>query len=208
MMSKNQPEINGAKSLLKKYNKLNLGCGNRPIENYLNADLYSEKSDIKIDFDKTPWPLPSNHFEYVYSYHVIEHLKDTQAVMDELWRICKPNARLHIILPHFSSIAMASPFHLKNFNSQSMQYFSIDDHPYDPNYGKANFKILKTRINWYGYDRQYINDRLHRKIIYYLSKPLDFLINLNRNFFERIWCYWVGGAFEVEWELEVVKKLQ
>ena len=42
--------------------------------------------------------------------------------------------------------------------------------------------------------------------MYYLSKPVDYLINLNRNFFERFWCYYVGGAFEIEWELKAIKK--
>src|SRR3989344_1171810 len=108
MEKKETIEKERIKALLKNNKKLHLGCGLRPLEGYLNVDLFSNSADIKFDFDKTPWPLPSDHFEEVYSYHVIEHLKDTQAVMDELWRVCKHGAKLKIILPHFSSIAAAS----------------------------------------------------------------------------------------------------
>ena len=73
------------------------------------------------------------------------------------------------------------------------------------------FKEVLREIRWWGYPRNrkhpYVTFTVENKssdhpIIYtLLIKPISFiiqsLINLNPHLFERIWCYYVGGADEV-----------
>jgi len=186
-----------------KQTRVHLGCGQNLFKNWLNIDKFEERADLQIDLDKTPWPLPDNHFSEIYMCHVLEHLTDVQKVMDEIWRISKNDSKITIIVPHFSSFAAASPFHKHFFNSQAMNYFTGKT---TENYGKAKFKIKNTRIFWYpSSNEEYLSKSPKRKFASYFGEFLDFFINLNRNFFERIWCYWVGGAFEIKWEISAVK---
>jgi len=182
--------------------KLHIGCGTKYLEGWLNIDNLRGTPDKKIDLEKFPWPLPSDYFEEVYCSHVLEHLSDVQKTMDEIWRCCAQGAIVMIKVPHFSSMAAPSPFHKHSFNSQAMNYFSRGEEKY----GKANFRILSTRIFWYPDDAEYVSHSSKRKIASLVGKFLDFFINLNRSFFERVWLYYVGGAFEIEWKLKVEKK--
>ena len=167
-----------------KSTKLHLGCGTKIFNGWLNVDKFSKKADIKVDLDKIPWPLPNNHFTEIYLSHVLEHLYDVQATMDEIWRISKKGAKVTIIVPHFSGMAAPSPFHKHTFNSQSMNYFTEES---NETYGKAKFKIKSTKIYWYpSTDKEYISKSILRKVAYYLGEFLNVLINANRHFFERI----------------------
>ena len=182
--------------------KLHLGCGKKYMAGWLNVDNFAIGVDLKIDLDKIPWKIPSNHFTEVLCSHTLEHLEDTQGFMDEVWRVCRGGAKIKIIVPHFSSVAAASPFHKKTFNSQSMNYFASG---YHERYGKSNFCVESVRLRWYPTDPDYVNFSAKRKIVFAASGLIDFAINLNRNFFERVWWPYVGGAFEIEWNLSPVK---
>ena len=181
--------------------KLHLGCGQKYFKGWVNADGFSGKADKRFDFDKTPWPFKDNSFEEIYSSHCLEHLEDTQKAMDEIWRVCQPNALVTIRVPHFSSVFAFAPFHKKFFARGSMLYFTKD---YPERYGKACFEIASTRIHWFPQDKEYIKG-IKRKLGSFLGKLLDLLINANQGFFERIWCHWIGGAYEIEWKMRALK---
>jgi len=200
--------------------KLHLGCGQKYLKGWLNVDGFSKKADKRFDFDKVPWPLKSNSFEQVYSSHCLEHLDDTQKAMEEIWRICKPGARVTIRVPHFSSMFAFAPFHKKFFARGSMQYFTPS---YHERYGKkllekvsskkdrmpkayaqANFEIVSTRVHWFPQDPEYVRGA-KRRFGYLFGKFLDLFINAHQGFFERVWCHWVGGAYEIEWRMRAKK---
>jgi SAM-dependent methyltransferase len=181
--------------------KLHLGCGQKHFKGWLNVDGFSRKADKRFNFEKTPWPLKANSFDAVYSSHCLEHLDDTQKAMEEIWRVCKPGAKVTIRVPHFSSMFAFAPFHKKFFARGSMLYFTSS---YHERYGKANFEIVSTRIHWYPQDPDYIKGA-KRKFGYYFGKFLDVLINASQDFFERVWCHWVGGAYEIEWRMKAKK---
>ena len=85
--------------------KLNLGCGSRKREGYVNVDMYAACGpDVVFNLEQTPWPWPDDSVEAVELIHVLEHLGQQPAVflgiMKELWRVCCDGAAIHIKVPH------------------------------------------------------------------------------------------------------------
>ena len=129
-------------------NKLNLGCGTDIKEGYLNLDCAEiEGVDIVHSLEKFPYPFKDNTFEEIIAIHVLEHLDDTVKVMEEIWRICRNNAKVIIRVPYWNSFeSIADPTHKKLFNQYSFEFFDptkerCQTRPY---YTKARFKILKV----------------------------------------------------------------
>ena len=83
--------------------KLNLGCGMNKKKGYINVDKYGNP-DKKVDLEKFPWPWKTNSVDEIILYHVLEHLgeksKTYLKIIQELYRICKPNALIYINVPH------------------------------------------------------------------------------------------------------------
>jgi hypothetical protein len=83
--------------------KLNLGCGETHLDGYINVDKYGEP-DLRHDLETFPWPWDDNSVSEVCMSHVLEHLgetvKDYKRIMQELYRVCEPNAKIEIAVPH------------------------------------------------------------------------------------------------------------
>ncbi len=83
--------------------KLNFGCGRIIKKGWTNVDLQKGKSiDKSFDFNKFPYPLKSNKFDYILVDNVLEHLDDPVRVLDELSRISKKNANILIKVPYYN----------------------------------------------------------------------------------------------------------
>ena len=82
--------------------RINLGCGNRIMDDCINHDVAAHRPEIDIVFDLNviPYPLEDNQFERVYLWSVIEHLKPTPLeTLNEIWRILKPGGILELKFP-------------------------------------------------------------------------------------------------------------
>jgi len=107
--------------------KLNIGCGKDVRQDYLNVDCVNLKGVDKVcDLNKFPWPFKDNTFDEVLAFNIIEHLNDAYKVFEELHRICKNNAIIRLIVPHFSSfscwgdIQHKRGFSVESFNRPNM----------------------------------------------------------------------------------------
>lgn len=79
--------------------KLNLGCGRKYLEGYINIDICEKvKADLYFNLNKTPYPFEDNSIDEVLMMHSLEHL-DNNKVLKELYRIGKPNAIIKIEVP-------------------------------------------------------------------------------------------------------------
>ncbi|MFC1722468.1 methyltransferase domain-containing protein [Patescibacteria group bacterium] len=188
---------------------LNIGCGKTRIPDSIGVDIVKidDYVDIVHDLNETPYPFENNYADEIHLYHVLEHLTDPINKLEEMHRILKPGGKLHIRVPHFSSMgAFTDITHVRPFGYWSFDCFSKDS--YHHFYTKKNYKILNKQIKYFG---MYPNTGLYEKYIHKNSCPIvikpfvlliNSLINLSPVFFERIWCYWVGGALELVVDLE------
>ncbi|MGE3771135.1 MAG: methyltransferase domain-containing protein [Bdellovibrionales bacterium] len=91
--------------------RLNLGCGDKILENYINVDFVSERKDNKVDMqcDLRALTFPQNYADEMMSIHVIEHFYPWEA--EEMLRhwitILKPGGKLILECPNILSAAKA-----------------------------------------------------------------------------------------------------
>jgi len=97
---------------------LDMGCGNKKMKGSIGIDIKTNTmADIHHDLNQFPYPFKDNEFDLIICRHIIEHLKDTVRVMEEIYRIGKPNALVVIEYPHFSCRdAYMDPGHIRYFS--------------------------------------------------------------------------------------------
>lgn len=124
--------------------KLNFGCGKVAREGWINVDFQKAKGiDKSFDFAKYPYPIKDNTFEYVLIDNVLEHLPNPQRVMKEIWRICKKDAIVEIIVPYYNSYyAYADPTHVNYFNELSIRQ-TLREVGYNSKKQKEQFEIIE-----------------------------------------------------------------
>lgn len=106
--------------------KLHLGCGTKYLNGYVNADINSNlTADVHFDMDKDKWPFEDNTFDEIFAWHSIEHSTNYLYVIEELWRVAKPNAFAHIGVPYLTSTEfnLVNPYHHVYFNEHSFSFF-------------------------------------------------------------------------------------
>jgi len=123
--------------------KLNLGCGKKILDGYVNVDITPSKGVQVMDVCKLPYPFPNEHFEEILTVNCIEHLSiDTDLLMKELHRILKPDGVIRIRVPHYTNPANHFTQHKKLFSSRSFDgYFK--NSTYDFHYDFSFTKITK-----------------------------------------------------------------
>ncbi len=64
---------------------------------YITADLYSPRADVKMDI--TDIQYPDNYFDVVYCSHVLEHVQDDKKAMREFHRVLKSDGWAMLLVP-------------------------------------------------------------------------------------------------------------
>lgn len=126
---------------------LHLGCGNKKSPGAVGIDINPKsQADIIHDLNTRPWPLESDAFDRVICEHVLEHLDDIVRTMAEIYRVCKNDAVVEIITPHFSSVnSWDDPTHKHHFTLASFDYFR-PDHGYS--YADVHLEVVKRRLKF------------------------------------------------------------
>lgn len=119
--------------------KLNLGCGREKMEGWVNLDVIDLPSvDCRFDLNTIgrgyTLPFEENTFDEMLMSHLLEHLSNPLAVLEELHRVAKPGCLLTVRLPYGSSdSAYEDPQHQRPYFLQSFEYFS------QPCYWRADY---------------------------------------------------------------------
>jgi SAM-dependent methyltransferase len=110
--------------------KLNLGCGQNPLPGYVNVDKFDScNPDVVCDLEAPHWPFETSSVDEIVLRHVLEHLGATVdtffTVMQEMYRVCAPGAKIHITVPHPRSEAfVGDPTHVRQITPNIMSLFS------------------------------------------------------------------------------------
>lgn len=108
--------------------RLNLGCGAKRLDGYLNVDKFGAP-DLRFDLETFPYPWNDNSVAQIEMHHVLEHLgQQTEIylkIIQELYRICQPGAKLHITVPHHRSDRFFhDPTHVRAITPVGLSMFS------------------------------------------------------------------------------------
>lgn len=139
--------------------KLNVGCGRDAKEGWVNLDCVPGPGiDIVCDLEKLDgkegripapeglvrqlrqnppyepmWFMNDTVDEFLLS-HVLEHIRNHLGMMQELWRVAKPGARMKILCPHGASDdAWEDPTHVRPIFPGSLMVFQ------QPYYWRASY---------------------------------------------------------------------
>lgn len=171
--------------------KLHLGCGNDYKEGYVNCDISNEvKVDKIVDLEKPLTMFKDNSVDEIYSRHTFEHINNFMDLMNELYRICKKDAIIKIIVPYFAHPgAFQDPTHKRFFTLRTFDYFD-NKNPY--------FYYSNNRF-----------DIFNKKLVSFVLRPklsmfFDFFINHSQRFYERFFSR-IFPVEELIFEMRVLK---
>lgn len=127
--------------------KINLGCGRKYIEGFVNCDINKNtKADLYFDMECKEWPFKNNSVKYIQAYHVLEHLSPTGYLnaWQEMYRICKHNAIVSVRFPHhLHDNFYADPTHKTAVTLEGIQLFDkkLNLDYIEKGYSNSNFAL-------------------------------------------------------------------
>lgn len=85
--------------------KINLGCGRRPFDGYVNVDIVPYPGVDKVaDIGKAErLPFDDNTADEIYAGHLFEHMDNPIKLLLECWRILKAAGSLALVLPNIAA---------------------------------------------------------------------------------------------------------
>jgi predicted SAM-dependent methyltransferase len=86
---------------------LQIGCGNRILDGWLNADLFPLRMRVMHLNAIRRFPFGNETFDYIFSEHMIEHVSYPQGVMmlSECCRILKKGGKIRISTPDLTFLS-------------------------------------------------------------------------------------------------------
>lgn len=179
---------------------IELGCGPaKSISDAITIDMLDiEGVDIVCDLDEGLPFLKDDSIDEIYSFHFLEHVKDVNFIMREIYRVLKKGGKNIGRVPYFANPYFYSdPTHKTTFGLYTFSYFSKI--PYFKRnvptfYNDVNFEI---KVVEYRFQSRFF---LRHKI----KRGFQRLFNSGKyikEFYEEQLCYLLP-AYELYFELE------
>ena len=152
-------------------------------------------------------PFKDNSVDEIFLDRALAHTEDFLAIMEELWRVSRPNTLLHLRLPHASSSWAVSrdPRHSHHYTLETFNYF-------DPRLrdsactSPASFRVEHARLFLTGSRRNARGLALARGVV---AQTIERLVNQNRGMqyrWERWFAPLMGGFEEFYVVLSAIKE--
>ena len=110
-----------------------------------NGDTPRDIFDIVHDLDVFPYPLADDSFDQILMQDVIEHVSEPIRVLEELHRIGRPGARIHIRTPHYSSVlAYGDPTHKHYVSTIAIRSLA---EPRFAHYTDVRFRVVRVTLD-------------------------------------------------------------
>jgi hypothetical protein len=110
--------------------KFNMGCGANRLDGWVNIDKTPAcRPDRVMDLEALPWDIDSDCASEVTFNHSLEHMgRDPDVflgILKELYRICLPDAKIMISVPHPRNDSFISdPTHVRAITPLMLAAFS------------------------------------------------------------------------------------
>lgn len=132
--------------------RLNLGCGSRLAEGYVNVDRVKlDGVDVVHDLDVLPWPWEDGSAEQIVAQDVFEHVADPIGFMTESFRVLTVGGVLVIKSPHFRhQDAFTDPTHKRFCTEHTWDYWIPGTQLYNDHnaaYGGAAFTLGGRQVS-------------------------------------------------------------
>ena len=168
--------------------KLNLGCGDKILPDFINVDIIEKNGIEKVDLNKFPLPFKENSCRYILASHLLEHLDNPTGFMLELHRICKSGGIVDIYVPHFSLCATYADLTHKR---PGFSYLTFGNSLWNKEINKK-FKTVYKKLYF---------TRDNMKFLNYLFNPI---INAFPIFYERFLVF-IFPCSQIHFRLKAIK---
>lgn len=128
---------------------LNLGAGKKIILGAINLDISDGEGINKVCDIRNEIPFDAEHFDEVIADYVLQQIIEPDKfvfVMNEIWRVLKPNGWLKLKVPNATyPTAFKDPLDGRYFTEETFDYFN-KNHPryqYYSHYGFKPWTIMK-----------------------------------------------------------------
>lgn len=119
--------------------KLNLMCANRIKKGYVNMDMQElpgVDAIYYIDPFKPELPFEDNALSEIYWNNGPEHILNTNAMIQEMWRVSVDGAKWYLLTPGYRDRnSWVDPTHFSHWTSDTLKFYTpegFDDRRYDP----------------------------------------------------------------------------
>ena len=122
--------------------RLDLGAGQYPKDGFIRMDIDPNGADIIWDANHGI-PLPDNSVCELYTSHFLEHFTRQQIypILNEIFRVCEPNAKVEIKVPHGSLPEGELPCHYTLITETTLRAWDQFMPHKDPNH----FELLEIK---------------------------------------------------------------
>lgn len=172
---------------------LDVGCGVNKQPGALGIDRNRNTSaDVVCDLDRRFYPFRDSTFDEARAIHVVEHVADVIAFIEELHRVVRPGGRIIVVTPHYTDFSsFCDPTHRWHLNSFSFRYFG-EDHAGFGYYSDVRLREISVCV---------------RLLAFWRYLGFEWLVNAFprfRRFWEHYLCFVVRGKV-MEFHFEVLK---
>ncbi len=138
--------------------KLNLGCGDQILGEYINCDLHNSKADMQFDADTIPYK--DNTVDEVFASHLLEHFgyNEIGNILQEWKRVLKPGGKLVIETPdaYNSYKKFCEAYETGDTNWQMKLYGHLHAFPWVE--GQVHkFLFTENQLGWFLSEAGFIN---------------------------------------------------
>lgn len=126
-----------------------LGCGSKRMDNAINIDKIKTGENV-VEWDLEtglPKEIPNDYITLVMAEDVLEHISRPVTLWNDIMRVCKTSAEIHIRTPHpLMEGYWADPDHKRGYVKQT--FINICDPNCNmKNYGyRTGFKLMDYKV--------------------------------------------------------------
>lgn len=139
--------------------RLNLGCGEKRLDGYVNVDACGEP-DVRCDLASFPWPWPDGSVDEVLAEHFLEHVADYERTVLEVSRVLRPGGLFRFKVPHFRAPMGVWHLHRWSFSTHT-PLMLCERLPYQFG-GRRLFERVELRVNYPFIPKTHLLNRLLR----------------------------------------------